>query len=95
MIKQDLKRLKGISEPALCGKGCNQFLDPLKIQALKIEASKVLLPKELDLSSLIVSHLGLPVASINVQAKLAKLILYETGGHYKRDYNFEKKMGNT
>jgi hypothetical protein len=51
--------------------------------------------ENLDLSSLVVSHLGLPADKIMVtQAKLTKLIMYQAGGRYERNLNnSEKEFG--
>jgi hypothetical protein len=61
---------------------------------LEIDGSRVcpLTHANIELSSLIIQHLGLPSNELlNVRAKLRKLLLYEIGGHYIFDSN---QLGN-
>ena len=65
-------------------KGKNIFFDPSIIKAWHVDPLKVL--SKPDWSSLIVPHLGLPISSINLEAKLVQVALYETGGHYTQAF---------
>ena len=71
------------------------YFDPSIIKALQIDSFQILEPSGLDLSPLIIRKLGLETQSVNIQAKLEKLVLYEVDGHYKRDLNSENEFGNT
>ncbi|XP_046448003.1 uncharacterized protein LOC124196808 isoform X1 [Daphnia pulex] len=87
---QDVTKLQGASEN---GKFTRAF-DPSLTRAWEIDSSKIL-TENLDLSSLVISHLGLPADKIMVtQAKLTKLIMYQAGGRYERNLNnSEKEFG--
>jgi hypothetical protein len=94
-MKQDLQRLKEISEVACYGKQLNKILDSSKRQALEINSSKLTstIIDDLNLLSMVMRHLDLPSDLMNVQAKLQQLILYESGGHYHRTMEYEKEYG--
>ena len=49
-------------------------------------------PEAVDITSLVISHLGLPDI-MNVQAKLDKLVVYDTKGNYERRFNSKKELG--
>ena len=49
-------------------------------------------PEAVDITSLVISHLGLP-DNMNVQAKLDKLVVYDTKGNYERRFNSKKELG--
>ena len=88
-VFQDFSKLKDNSDKSYHGQGLNISYDPSLKEALEINGSRVcLISENLDLSSLIIHHMGLPSNELlNVQAKLRKLMLYEIGGHYIYDFN--------
>ena len=92
---QDFAKLKKNSTEAPYGKGKNKIFDSSVVNYQEIDSFKVLstMPASLALSSLIIHQLGLPRASMDIEAKLEKLVIYETGGHNMKDYNIEKTFG--
>lgn len=90
---QDVQKLKEISERAQFGKGFNKSVDPSLRQAWEIDSLKLL--DNVDLPLLVTPHLDFPAELLNVQiqAKLDKLLLFETAGHYKRNMKSEKEFG--
>lgn len=91
---QDIIRLKQMSEKAPYGKGCNVSIDPHVMQAFQIDSEKLLSisPKNFDIW-LVARHLRLHVDLEDVEVKLDKLILYETGGHFKQTF-ISSQIGN-
>lgn len=91
---QDVTKLQGVSENGIAGIKFTRAFDPLLTQAWEIDSSKIL-TGNLDLSTLVISHLGLPADKIMVtQAKLTKLIMYQAGGRYEHNLNNpEKEFG--
>ena len=72
------------------------YVDSSVCQAWQIDSSKILstTPKNLDLSSLALKYFEFPSElMIKVQAKLNKVVMYQSGGHYKRDCE-SIKFGN-
>ena len=69
----------------------NIFYDPSITKAWHVDPLKIL--SKPDWSSLIVPHLGLPTLSIDVEAKLVQLTLYETGGHYTQALSPQTEFG--
>ena len=71
------------------------MFDSSVVDYQEIESYKILstTPSSLDLLSLIIRQLGLPTASMDVEAKFEKLVIYETGGHNKQDFYYEKTFG--
>ena len=71
------------------------MFDSSVVDYQEIESYKILstTPSSLDLSSLIIRQLGLPTASMDVEAKFEKLVIYETGGHNKQNLHYEKTLG--
>lgn len=51
-------------------------------------------PENFDISSLVASHLKLPSDVMKVQAKLEKVVVYDTKCHYECSYNSKKEFGN-
>ena len=70
-------------------------MDPLIRKAMLINQSKIIptTPVELCLVSHVVRLLDLPTDLMDVEVKLDQLILYESGGHYKRDLDSKKEPG--
>ena len=89
-------RLKEISHQAPYGRGNNNYVDPLIRKAMMIDQSKIIptTPVELCLVSYVIRLLDLPTdLMMDVEVKLDQLILYESGGHYKRDLHSKKEPG--
>ena len=89
-------RLKEISHQAPYGRGNNNYVDPLIRKAMLIDQSKIIptTPVELCLVSYVIRLLDLPTdLMMDVEVKLDQLILYESGGHYKRDLHSKKEPG--
>ena len=88
-------RLKEISHQAPYGRGNNNYVDLLIRKAMLIDQSKIIptTPVELCLVSHVVRLLDLPTDLMDVEVKLDQLILYESGGHYKRDLHSKKEPG--
>ena len=69
-------------------------MDPSWRLASQLNANRLITtPENLGISSLVVDHFGLPFKLMKVQANLENVIVYESGGHYLRDFNCSK-FGN-
>lgn len=92
---QDIDVLKVVSEEVPCGRGCNVSLDVPARLTKQIGAEKVhfITLTKTDIWSAIGCHLGLPINAIDVEIKLDKLVLYETGGDYKQKIINSKQFG--
>ena len=77
------------------GRENNNYVNPLIRKALLIDQSKIIstAPVDLCLASHAVGVLDLPTDMMDVEMKLDQLILYESGGHYKRDLVSKKEPG--
>ena len=73
-----------MSDQAPHGKGCNVVIEPSMKQACQIDAQKVFstFPENFEIN-LINHNLQLNIDVEDIEVKLDKLILYETGGHFK------------
>ena len=70
-------------------------MDPLFRKAMLIDQSKIIstTPVDFCLASHVVRLLDLSTDLMDVEMKLDRLILYESGGHYKRDLVYKKEPG--
>ena len=92
-----------MSEPVLNGKGLNRALDPATVQAVQIDASKILstMPKDFfgpnldELASSAVQHLGFPPAVMKIEPQLVKLLLYKKGDHQSCPFDHDEEPGDT
>ena len=94
LLWQDVTRLKEISQQAPYGTGNNNYVDPLIRKAMQIDRSEIIstTPVDLCLASHVVHLLDLPSTDLmDIEVKLDQLILYESGGHYKRDLDSKKE----
>ena len=91
--------MKQISKVSPYGKGYNSHVDQSVRLAFEIDSSNVIstMPDNLNvlLSSLVTCDLGLSPDLMNIETKLSHLILFETGGHFKRILHSEKHFGRT
>ncbi|KAI9552380.1 hypothetical protein GHT06_022746 [Daphnia sinensis] len=103
---EDVEKLKSIAEPALHGNGLNVILDPNLRKGWQVTGMKIsgLFPKdflqktlgELCTKALLNLKLGWLLEDCGsniVDAYIDKLVLYESGGHYKRHRHSELEQG--
>uniref|UniRef100_A0A0P6GTG8 Fe2OG dioxygenase domain-containing protein n=1 Tax=Daphnia magna TaxID=35525 RepID=A0A0P6GTG8_9CRUS len=103
---EDVEKLKSIAEPALHGNGLNVVLDPNLRKGWQVAGMRIsgLFPKdslqktlgELCAKALLNLKLGWLLEdcdSNTVDAYIDKLVLYESGGHYKRHRHSELEQG--
>ena len=78
-----MKKLLQISVEAPFGKGKNMYVDYSVRKARHIDASKILSTTP---TNLVLNHFELPSElMMKVQAKLNKVVIYQSGCHYKQD----------
>lgn len=81
-----MQRLRDISHVSTFGKGLHKHYNPKVRHSREIYPQFVSIPSDnFGLSSLIINNMNLPEA-INVDVKLDKIILYDTGGHYQQNF---------
>lgn len=109
LILQDVEKLKSISQMAPYGKGLNIVIDTNMKKTWQIQTSKIssVSPEnffqttfaEMISNAIANLHLGWLFENCNdeiaeVEAHMHDLLLYDTGGHYKRHCNFGTEQGN-
>lgn len=104
---QDVEKLKDLSELAPYGKGLNVVVDSNMNHAWQLTATKIIaaVPESFftttitEMTSQALSHLQLDWLiegdednDNRVEVFLQKMLVYDTGGHYRRtrDYEFEE-----
>ena len=101
LSRADICRLRGVCEQAPFGQGLATVVDTTVRDCWQVDASKVTFPNAPEFltesiqlfAEKAVSALGLNGASMQLEAHLYKLLLYEEGGHFKVHRDTEKEKG--
>ena len=92
---QDIEKLNTVSEEVPHGKGSKMSLLDGSAKSKQISTLKVSLKTQQnsDIWSAVRCHLGLPIDAKDVEIKLAKLLLFEAGGHFNQIIINSKQNG--
>ena len=103
---QDVEKLKSVSVPAPCGMGMNVVVDTTLNNAWQIDGFKIskVSPTnffhttlaEISVEALCHLQLGWLIEDLHnnkVQVCIDKLMLFESGGHYKRHRDLDLEQG--